>query len=473
MESRRSIRNYGEKSSLVDMVKEPMISVGVMAVERALDFRLICNFKANGRKSLSPGEYTARLDRGSISLFNKEGRVIVGDHSISLLPELPGESRFVLKKVPVGAGFHWQQRQDLIFQGEFHIQPFDGKQLQVINRLPLETYLSSVVGSEMSGTAPLEFLKAHAVISRSWALRRMKRKSRSASSGSSPVEPTDEGTILRWTGAEIHQGFDVCAEDHCQRYRGILGETASNPERAVQETRGEVLTHEDEICDTRYCKCCGGMTENFSTAWDDRDIPYLSALPDNDRSPPGFCFPLSEEENARAWITGSPEAFCNPRNRELLEAVLSEGDRRTTDFFRWQTVYSQEEICKIVTEKTGAHLGWIRDLLPLERGASGRIIRLRIVGTDQTLTVGKELEIRRVLSSTHLYSSAFVIMRELGRDGIPRNFRLIGAGWGHGVGLCQIGAAVMATRGKTYQEIIRHYFPGTSLRERYGSAEVR
>lgn len=450
------------------MVEEPMISVGVMAVERAFDFRLIGTFKAGGRVSLSPGQYSARLDGGRISLLDKDGGVVLEDHSIHLLAELPGESRIVLRRVPVGTGFHWQQRQDLLFQGEFHIRPIDGKRLQVINRLRLETYLSSVVGSEMSGTAPLEFLKAHAVISRSWALRKMRGKGRPAPSGSSPPQPTNEETILCWTGAEIHQGFDVCADDHCQRYRGILGHATSASERAVQETRGEVLTHDHEICDTRYSKCCGGMTENFRAAWDDRDIPYLRALPDNDGSPPGFCFPLSAEEHARAWIAGFPDAFCNTRDRQLLEAVLPQLDRTTTDFYRWERVYSQEEISRIVIEKTGRHLGRIRDLLPLERGGSGRIIRLRIVGTAGILDVGKELEIRRVLSPTHLYSSAFVVRGEPGRDGIPEKFRLVGAGWGHGVGLCQIGAAVMATHGKTYPEILRHYFPETSLRRLYG-----
>jgi len=442
-------------------------------MKSAVDFRLIGRFEANGRMKLPQGEYTARLDGGRISILSRDGGMIIRDSSIGLLPELPGKNRFVLRKVRIGGGFHWEQRQDLTFQGEFHIRSFDEEHLQVINRLPLEAYLSGVIGSEMSGTAPFEFLKAHAVISRSWALRRIDRKAEPALSGSSHVEPTDKEYILRWTGAEIHRGFDVCADDHCQRYRGILGESASNPERAVQETWGEVLAHENEICDTRYSKCCGGMTENFRTAWDDRDIPYLTGLPDNDRFPPEFSYPLTDEENAQAWITGSPEAYCNSKNRELLETVLSQLDWRTRDFFRWQKVYSQKEISDIVAEKAGSNLGRIRDLLALERGASGRIIRLAIVGTARTITVGKELEIRRVLSPTHLYSSAFVSQREDERDEIPRSFRLIGAGWGHGVGLCQIGAAVMATQGRTYRELLRHYFPGTSLRKYHRNGQVR
>ena len=215
------------------------------------------------------------------------------------------------------------------------------------------------------------------------------------------------------------------------------------------------------------------MTDSFRSAWDDKEIPYLRALPDSDRSPPGFSFPLSVEENARAWITGSPDVFCNTRDRELLEAVLPPLDRPTADFFRWQTVYPQDKISRIIAEKTGRDLGQIRDLFPLERGGSGRIIRLQIVGTRWTVNVGKELEIRRVLSPTHLYSSAFVIRKESGRDRTSMDFRLIGAGWGHGVGLCQIGAAVMATRGRTHREILQHYFPGTGLRGHYGGGEVR
>jgi len=282
------------------------------------------------------------------------------------------------------------------------------------------------------------------------------------------MDQKDQDRILHWTGAEIHEGFDVCADDHCQRYRGIHRERASNSARAVQDTQGEVLIYGGRICDTRYSKCCGGMTEHFRTAWEDRDIPYLRALPDNDHAPVSFGLPLSDEANARAWITGSPEAYCNVKNCELLESILPSMDSQTVDFFRWQTLYSQEEIGRIIVQKTGRNLGRILDLVPLERGGSGRIIHLHIVGTGGTLTVGKELEIRRVLSRTHLYSSAFVVSKEPGRTNIPRAFRFVGAGWGHGVGLCQIGAAMMAVRGKTYRDILRHYFPGTSLRPSYG-----
>jgi stage II sporulation protein D len=452
----------------VDMAREPVITVGLKAIKGALHFELVGSFIANGDVRLPPGRYLARVDGGGVYLLGGESHAVSTHEPIRLSPEDSADSRMVVSQVPIGTGFHWHREQDLVFPGEFEIHPLGRRQLVLMNRLPLETYLASVIASEMSGQAPLEFLKAHAIISRSWALRRIREAEASDSARSIPDEASNHETTLRWTGAEVHQGFDVCADDHCQRYRGVSGRGDSRAERAAQETRGEVLTHSHEICDTRYSKCCGGMTEDFATAWDDRDVPYLRALPDSDVSPPGFSFPLSMEENARAWIGGSPEAFCRIRDQALIETFLPSLDQGTSSFYRWQTVYSQEEISETIAQKTGRHLGWIRDLLPLERGRSGRIARLRIVGTGGTLTVGKELEIRRVLSPTHLYSSAFFVVKEPPTGERVRRFRLIGAGWGHGVGLCQLGAAVMANRGKTYQEILRHYFPGTNLTGGYG-----
>jgi SpoIID/LytB domain protein len=449
-----------------------MISVGVMATEGTIHFHVVRPFRVKQDVGLVPGDYTLYRHGDRLSVLDTSARVITEDHTLRLLPESSGAGRLILRDVPVGMGFHWHQQQDLSFQGEFYLRASGEKHLQVIHRLPLETYLRSVVGSEMSGAAPLEFLKAHAVISRGWALKRIRGRGQPLFSETSRGE-TSEETIQSWTGSEIHADFDVCAEDHCQRYRGLLSDMASDLKRAVLDTRGEVLTHKDRICDTRYSKCCGGMTENFRAAWDDQDIPYLRSLPDNDRSPAGYCFPLSKEENAQTWITGSPDAFCNIREEAILKTVLSPLDRPTADFFRWETTYTQEKISRIVAEKTGKNLGGIRDLLPLERGASGRIVRLRIIGTKGSLNVGKELEIRRVLSMAHLYSSAFVLETEPKDDRIPRSFRLIGAGWGHGVGLCQIGAAVMATRKKTHRQILQHYFPGTRMRKDYGSGKVR
>ncbi|MBW2056939.1 MAG: SpoIID/LytB domain-containing protein [Deltaproteobacteria bacterium] len=447
--------------------KEPNISVGITTAKKIFHFRLTGTFTSLPKATLSSGRYTACLGEGGISVIDDSGRVILQQPSIALSPQVPERSCFGLARVPVGEGFHWEYTQDLSFRGELRIRPFPPEGLQVINTLPLEAYLCSVVGSEMSAAAPLEFLKAHAVISRSWAIRRITGKDRPADPPPPTRRPAPDGEIFSWTGAEIHETFDVCADDHCQRYRGILRETASVLEKAVRETRGQILTYGGEICDTRYSKCCGGMTEDFNSVWEDLDIPYLRSLPDNESPARGFSFPLSVEENARRWITGSPEAYCRTTDRGIIETVLPPSDRETGDFFRWERLYSQDELSLILGEKTGRDLGQIRDLLPLQRGGSGRIIRLRVVGTRSTLDVGKELEIRRVLSPTHLYSSAFFVEKEATPGGVPKRFRLLGAGWGHGVGLCQIGAAVMAIHGKTYGEILRHYFPNTRLDRAY------
>ena len=457
----------------MDVFGKPMISVGIMATERTVHIRLTGPFRMDRGVTLPPGEYTVRADKDRVLISNLRGETSVAEGSLALIPVSPQESRAILRKVPVGTGFHWQQYQVRTFEGRLEIQPIGDANLQVINRLSLETYLCSVIGSEMSENAPYEFLKAHAVISRSWAMRRVGAKNPPSSPAGTSMDQTDHDTILRWTGVQGHDGFDVCADDHCQRYRGFQAEAASNPTRAVKNTRGEVLVYGDQICDTRYSKCCGGMTENFDTAWDDKDIPYLRSLPDNDQPPSASCLPLSVEDNARAWITRSPEAYCKVRDPDLLGSILPSLDRRTVDFFRWQTQYSQEELGLTIAQKTGRDLGQILDLVPLQRGASGRIIRLRIVGTMRSLTVGKELEIRRVLSPTHLYSSAFVVLKEPDTKNVPNAFRFVGAGWGHGVGLCQIGAAILALRGKTYDAILRHYFPGTDLRPGYGELDTR
>jgi SpoIID/LytB domain protein len=453
----------------MDKLEEPTISVGIMAAERTVQILLTGPFRMDRHVKVPAGQYTVRAGERGIRLSHIKKDIAIERPFLELVPEFPQRSYTVLHKLPVGTGFHWQHHEDRKFEGHVLIRPVGEQTVEVINKLPIETYLSSVVASEMNENAPLEFLRAHAVISRSWAMTKIRARGLPPCPPDTlPMEQENHDRILRWTGAEIHEGFDVCASDHCQRYRGVPKEGASNSTRAVEDTQGEVLMYGGHICDTRYAKCCGGMTENFRTAWEDRDIPYLRALADNDHGPLPFDLPLSDEANARAWIMGSPTAYCNVRNRELLESILPTMDSQTVDFFRWQTLYSQEEIRAIIVQKTGRSLGHILDLVPLERGGSGRIIQLHIVGTEGTLTVGKELEIRRVLSRTHLYSSAFLVSKEPGRGNTPGAFRFVGAGWGHGVGLCQIGAAMMAVRGKTYRDILDHYFPGTSLRPRYG-----
>jgi stage II sporulation protein D len=318
--------------------------------------------------------------------------------------------------------------------------------LTIINDVPLEEYVTSVISSEMSASCPLELLKAHAVISRSWMWF---PKANPFGSGSGRCEGLDSHEILRWYGREAHLDFDVCADDHCQRYQGITKAFSPAAAEAARATAGQFLRYHGAICDARFSKCCGGITERYATAWGDEDIPYLESVCDGPRQ--------SRSYGLEDWIRSNPQAYCNTDDSELLGRVLPGFDRETHDFYRWRVEYTPEELADLIRSRLAMDLGPIRDLQALTRGPSGRIYRLKIVGDRDHIIIGKELEIRRALSRTHLYSSAFVVDRESGR------FVLSGAGWGHGVGLCQIGAAVMATEGKTYAEILRHYYRGTTV----------
>ena len=340
----------------------------------------------------------------------------------------------------------------------------DEGRITAINELGIEEYLLSVISSEMSATASLELLKSHAVISRSWLLAQIRKDK--AQAGLKPVSTrhtADE--LIRWYDREEHRLFDVCADDHCQRYQGITRASTPLVGEAVRATRGEILTCDGTICDTRFSKCCGGVMERFSSCWEEVDPPYLVARRD---SRDELDFPdLRIEENARRWIETTPEAYCHTTDARILAQVLNNYDRETTDFYRWRVDYTQEELASLIREKSGLDLGQIIDLRPVERGTSGRIVRLRIEGTRRAITIGKELEIRRTLSPSHLYSSAFVVDRQEMVDGIPRRFVLRGAGWGHGVGLCQIGAAVMGEQGYSYRQILLHYYAGATLEKIY------
>jgi stage II sporulation protein D len=310
----------------------------------------------------------------------------------------------------------------------------------------------------MSGAAPMEFLKAHAILSRSWLLAALNRgKEARDISGLASKGSEKEGEVIRWYDREDHDLFDVCADDHCQRYQGITKIVSGRAEEAVRETRGRAITRQDEICDARYSKACGGITEDFGTAWGDKRIPYLTPI--SDASIPHR--PISTEEEARRWILSDPDAYCNTKDKGLLEKILPQVDRETRGFFRWTIDYSRNELEEIIREKSGFDFGTLKEIVPLRRGPSGRISRLKIVGSKRSLVVGKELEIRRWLSRSHLHSSAFVVTFDAGR------VILEGAGWGHGVGLCQIGAAVMATRGFSAEEILKHYFRGTEIQKIY------
>ncbi len=364
--------------------------------------------------------------------------------ALSLRPQDPAGACFAIEDVTIGIGFHWQREERQVFRGALRV--VEDRGLVAINDVPLDEYVTSVISSEMSASCPLELLKAHAVISRSWLLH---PRDHAGVSGRGNAETRSAGEIIRWYGREAHRLFDVCADDHCQRYQGITKAFSPAATRAVAETASELLLFRGQVCDARFSKCCGGMSERYRSAWDDRDVPYLTPVYDGPPPPPAF--------EAGPWILGDPPAYCNTRDRELLARLLPGFDQETRDFFRWTIALTGEEIRRHVREKLGVDLGVVRALAPLERGASGRIVRLRLTGDAGTLVVGKELEIRRALAPTHLYSSAFVV------DEVAGRFTLHGAGWGHGVGLCQIGAAVMATQGHDYRKILAHYYPGTTL----------
>ena len=372
------------------------------------------------------------------------------------------EPEFALSGVTIGKGFHWERKETQRFRGELKITRGDDGMLTAINIVPLEEYLKSVISSEMSATSSSRLLKAHAVISRSWLLSQIYRDMRyDGESVTEPVQIREEGEIVRWYDREDHSGFDVCADDHCQRYQGVTRQTSSAVAKAVEETRGEILSYEGRICDARFSKCCGGVMEEFGTCWEPARHPYLQALRDVEAETEDIP-DLRNHEEARHWITSRPASFCNTSDPNLLGQVLNSYDREDTSFYRWQVVYTQEELDELVARKSGIGFGRITAIEPLERGKSGRVVRLRIVGSIREVIVGKELEIRRWLSPSHLKSSAFVVDRdEMG------NWIFKGAGWGHGVGLCQIGAAAMAAQGYDYRTILGHYFPGATLTRCY------
>ena len=377
--------------------------------------------------------------------------VIPGPHST---PERP---TFLLKNVRIGIGFHWDRLEDQEFEGTLEIRDnADGTQT-AINRLDVEDYLSSVITSEMSATSSLELLKAHAVISRSWVLRPII----SPSTCTDKPDLSDPNRHVIWYERDAHEGFDVCADDHCQRYEGITRrdehpEAAANVQKAIDATRGQVLMYDGKVCDARFYKSCGGATELFENAWANEHYPYLEAVRDEIGTP----LPdLTIEENAQAFIRTSPSAYCNTTDERILSQVLNNYDQETKDFYRWTVQYTAAELSDIIRERSGIDFGEILDLVPIKRGPSARLYEMQIVGSKRTMVIGKELEIRKWLSRSHLYSSAFVVDRNEQGD-----FILTGAGWGHGVGLCQIGAAVMADKGYTYEQILAHYFPGSELK---------
>lgn len=430
---------------------EPEIQVGILSQEE-VTFVLNEPYQCNGQRVT--GEQTVSCRNGEL-LWNGQSYP-----RLCLTPE--GEGNFTLPAVTIGINFHWQQKEAQTFQGGIMLKAHEGL-VVLINRVKAETYLSSVICSEMNSESPYEFLKASAIISRSWVLSQILQKKQKASA-TGVCGFSNEEEIIRWYEQSEHKLFDVCADDHCQRYQGISRITSERSRNAVLETRGEVLLFNHEICDARFSKCCGGATEEYRYCWDDHQVPYLVAHGD---TVPSQAADLSREADAAAWISQSPECFCNTNDRELLGQILNHYDQSTTDFFRWTAVCPQELLLERLQEATGIDFGQVTDIVPIERGPGGRLSRIRIVGTKCSKIIGKELEIRRLFAKTHLYSAAFIIEKGPEADGAPKEFILHGAGWGHGVGMCQIGAAVMGKKGYDYRQILKHYYPHTQIKKLY------
>ncbi len=419
------------------------------------------NFRGDGFGPVS-GRFSAKAISGMAVLTNEAHLQIARFPSIRLTA--PEDSTFELFQVTIGNRFHWERMEDQTFLGNLILWPRPDGTIAAINEIPLEDYLKSVISSEMNASAPMEFLKVHAILSRSWLLAALEQKKKTKERSLLARKITEEeGEVIRWYDREDHDLFDVCADDHCQRYQGTRKILSNRAQEAVQETFGRVITYRDEICDARYSKACGGLTEDFDTAWEDKRVPYLTSIADA----PVPHRPIRTEEEAGRWILSAPEAYCQAKDKGLLETILPAFDRETKSFFRWTVEYPREELEEILREKSGFEFGDLQEIVPLRRGASGRICRLKIVGSKKSMVVGKELEIRRWLSRSHLYSSAFLVKVKHDPRGKAELFTFQGAGWGHGVGLCQIGAAVMAARGFSAEEIQKHYFRGAEIRKIY------
>ena len=450
---------------LADKGKQPNVNVGIVSGQK-IHFSLNKPYLAKGE--MVTGEQEVAFSEGGI-LWNGNQYSSLTFHPQS------ADASFSLSDVTIGVNFHWERKETQTFLGTLHFV-VESDKICAINELPVERYLESVISSEMSATSSLELLKAHAVISRSWLLAQMKKRREVAESGNnffSFVKKDDR--LIRWYDREDHTIFDVCADDHCQRYQGITKETSPHVAEAIRQTKGQILMDGDDICDARFSKCCGGVTEEFQYCWEDTPKNYLSSVRDIIQgvksvgsASPAPLPSLQDEAAADAWIRSNPPAFCNTTDKKILSQVLNDYDQETADFYRWKVTLTQEKLKQLLDEKLKMNFGDILDLQAEERGKSGRISKLRIVGTEKTFVIGKELEIRRALSDTHLYSSAFVVDRcDIDEKGVPQRFDIIGAGWGHGVGLCQIGAAVMGEEGFDYDAILLHYYQGAEIKKVY------
>lgn len=438
-------------------MKEPEISVGIVNAQE-IHFTLNGHFFAKGETVC--GEQVVTFNEGGILWKNNLYR------ELTFTPQEELNS-FSLYDVTIGINFHWERQETQIFMGTLKFVVHEDK-ITAINQLPVEDYLTSVISSEMSATSSLELLKAHAVVSRSWLFAQIEKRKAldNQRDGFFPFTKTKD-EYIRWYDREDHTIFDVCADDHCQRYQGITKASNATVAEAVRATRGQLLMYGNKVCDARFSKCCGGATEEFEYCWEDKHYPYLTAIRDAEEEENKELPDLTQEKEAQHWIRKAPQSFCDTHDAKILSQILNNYDQETTDFYRWHIRYSQQELADIIRTNTKTDYGEIIDLIPVERGKSGRICKLKIVGTLKTLTIGKELEIRRTLSNSHLFSSAFIVDKGELVDGIPQWFFISGAGWGHGVGLCQIGAAVMGEKGYKYDEILLHYYKGADIRRFY------
>ena len=445
-------------STLYNKGKQPDVTVGIVSAQK-IHFSLNKPYLAKGEKVL--GEQVVEFSEGGV-LWNGNQYSQLTFHPQS------ADASFSLSDVTIGVNFHWERKETQTFLGTLRFV-VESDKIVAINELPVEKYLESVISSEMSATSSLELLKAHAVISRSWLLAQMKKRREVAESGNNFFSFTKkEDTLIRWYDREDHTLFDVCADDHCQRYQGITKETSPHVAEAIRQTKGQILMDGEEICDARFSKCCGGITEEFQYCWEDTPKTYLTAVRDIALGVEHTLPNLTNEEEAEKWIRFNPSAFCNTQDKKILSEVLNDYDQETVNFYRWKETLSQEKLQQLIADKLKMDLGAILDMQAVERGKSGRISKLQIIGTEKTFTIGKELEIRRTLSDSHLLSSAFVVDKyDKDEQGVPQRFELIGAGWGHGVGLCQIGAAVMGEQGYHYDAILLHYYQGAEIKKLY------
>lgn len=445
-------------STLYNKGKQPDVTVGIVSAQK-IHFSLNKPYLAKGEKVL--GEQVVEFSEGGV-LWNGNQYSQLTFHPQS------ADASFSLSGVTIGVNFHWERKETQTFLGTLRFV-VESDKIVAINELPVEKYLESVISSEMSATSSLELLKAHAVISRSWLLAQMKKRREVAESGNNFFSFTKkEDMLIRWYDREDHTLFDVCADDHCQRYQGITKETSPHVAEAIRQTKGQILMDGEEICDARFSKCCGGITEEFLYCWEDTPKTYLTAVRDIALGVEHTLPNLTNEEEAEKWIRFNPPAFCNTQDKKILSEVLNDYDQETVNFYRWKETLSQEKLQQLIADKLKMDLGAILDMKAVERGKSGRISKLQIIGTEKTFTIGKELEIRRTLSDSHLLSSAFVVDKyDKDEQGVPQRFELIGAGWGHGVGLCQIGAAVMGEQGYHYDAILLHYYQGAEIKKLY------